>query len=808
MPIIPTPERKALSIHPPPPTRTIALGDKLPPTRRQTSGSSSSESEEEEPKVKVDQLPDFSRSSRRPPLLSEYATPRYHMHVPAYSGLAVLSGHTLAVFSHRRLKIYNLVEADSPMYDLDAKAIGLETVKELKITSMAFRSVIDETDGGRFLWLGLKEGHLIEVDVWAGVVTGMKFAAHGNPITHIFRYKWAMMSMDDGGKVLVYNSDPDNREDVALPNSHPRIVRTAAEQEFVQIFGQQLWTSVREPNGTALGATARSPVIRIYDLFIPGSSGKSVLPSEHLGAVTSGTYLPSQPGKIYLGHEGGYISIWTQDGTEDGLPFCEEVVRVSTSDVTALLGVNDRLWAGGRKGAIAAYDVSARPWIATNFWSAHDNLPVLKLEVDSKGIMNLDRYCVYSIGRDERLRFWDGLLGIDWIEQETLKREEEFSSFRDLKVLTVSWNVDSAKPDALIGTPDNVNFLENVLKSVDSPDIISFGLQEVIDLESRKMAAKTVLLGGRGKSTDGSISQRVTTSYKKWYDRLVLAVRLAMSPDTPYTVIHTENLVGLFTCIFVKNSERVSLKHNAITTVKRGMGGRYGNKGGIVARFVIDDSSICFINCHLAAGQSHVRQRNGDIAAMLEDKCVFPQSDSAVDTLAYVNGGDGTMVLDHEIVFLNGDMNYRIDMRRDAVVSSVQAGNLNHLQSQDQLLKEMKNNRGFRLRSFQEGPLNFSPTYKYDRGSNEYDSSEKRRIPAWCDRILWRSLTPSRVNQLHYQRYETNISDHRPISAAFAVTVKSLHHEARERVLGEMKNHWVQHEKELLYSARDFYLSH
>lgn len=116
-----------------------------------------------------------------------------------------------------------------------------------------------------------------------------------------------------------------------------------------------------------------------------------------------------------------------------------------------------------------------------------------------------------------------------------------------------------------------------MLTSVDSPDIIAFGLQELIDLESRKMAAKSVLLGGK-KNNDGAISQRVTSSYKRWYDRLVLAVRLAMPADTPYTVVHTENLIGLFSCIFVKNTQKIGLKDVALTTVKRGMGGRYGNK--------------------------------------------------------------------------------------------------------------------------------------------------------------------------------------------------------------------------------------
>lgn len=149
-----------------------------------------------------------------------------------------------------------------------------------------------------------------------------------------------------------------------------------------------------------------------------------------------------------------------------------------------------------------------------------------------------------------------------------------------MNVLIISWNLDSTKPDQLTGTPETIGFLDDSLRSVDSPDIIVFGLQELIDLESRKIAAKTVLLGNKTKTADGGISQKVTTAYKKWFDRLVYAVRLAMPANTPYTVIHSENLVGLFSVIMVKNTERNSLKNTAITTIKRGMGGRYGNKVG------------------------------------------------------------------------------------------------------------------------------------------------------------------------------------------------------------------------------------
>jgi hypothetical protein len=159
-----------------------------------------------------------------------------------------------------------------------------------------------------------------------------------------------------------------------------------------------------------------------------------------------------------------------------------------------------------------------------------------------------------------------------------VKRQESYSTYRELSALIVSWNIDANKPDALHGDPENINFLHNVLTSAGVPDIISFGFQEVIDLESRRTAAKNVLLGGKTKTVDGAISQKVSTAYRKWNEALILAVRLAMSPDVPYTVIHSESLVGLYTCIFVKNSERISMKDVHLNTIKRGMGGKYGNK--------------------------------------------------------------------------------------------------------------------------------------------------------------------------------------------------------------------------------------
>ena len=76
---------------------------------------------------------------------------------------------------------------------------------------------------------------------------------------------------------------------------------------------------------------------------------------------------------------------------------------------------------------------------------------------------------------------------------ELLKREASFCTFRPLNILMCTWNVDDATPDMLTGA-ENTNFFKAHLQSMESPDIIIFGFQEVVDLENHKITASALLL--------------------------------------------------------------------------------------------------------------------------------------------------------------------------------------------------------------------------------------------------------------------------------------------------------------------------
>ncbi|KAF1809266.1 DNase I-like protein [Eremomyces bilateralis CBS 781.70] len=79
-----------------------------------------------------------------------------------------------------------------------------------------------------------------------------------------------------------------------------------------------------------------------------------------------------------------------------------------------------------------------------------------------------------------------------------------------------------------------------------------------------------------------------------------------------------------------------------------------------------------------------------------------------------------------------------LEIPHDLDPSSLQA-TLASLLPHDELQLQMKARKAFHD-GWKEGPIRFLPTYKYDVGTvGDFDSSEKRRCPSWCDRVVYRT---------------------------------------------------------------------
>lgn len=80
------------------------------------------------------------------------------------------------------------------------------------------------------------------------------------------------------------------------------------------------------------------------------------------------------------------------------------------------------------------------------------------------------------------------------------------------------------------------------------------------------LTSETLLFGG--KNRDAGSGDKVTMAYRHWIDKLTRALTTAV-PGESYIKVHSDNLVGLMTCIFVKSTEKPHLRGLDITSVKR-----------------------------------------------------------------------------------------------------------------------------------------------------------------------------------------------------------------------------------------------
>ncbi|EFX04276.1 inositol polyphosphate phosphatase [Grosmannia clavigera kw1407] len=665
--------------------------------------------------------------------------------------------------------------------------LSLAHGENVRATAIAFRPGAHVDDEATHLWIGNAGGELMEVDLAAQCIVASKPGAHNrHEIVKIHRHFNELWTLDDGGALYVWGPDEDGGVPSLGGNQH-QSYRVPRGHTFSMVVDDELWHAVGRD-------------LRVFLPTMDGSAQFQVsaraMCLEGAGEICAGTTLVSDDDRVFFGHADGKVSIYSRRDYS-----CVSMVSLGSYKVNTLQGAGSYIWAGFNTGRMCVYNPgrsSAEPWAVKKEWQAHET-PVVKLLADRASAFRTGQLQVVSLGADNLLRIWDGLLQDDWTEEMMQDRDQTYCDFDTLRGQVMTWNAGASTPSTLRYAEDDARFMQDLLQSSESPDILVFGFQELVDLEDKTATAKRFL---KPKKKEGADQERMSHQYRDWRDFLVRSLDDYVAGEL-YHLLQTAHMVGLFTCVFVKADLRGRIRGVASTEVKRGMGGLHGNKGAIAVRFLVDDTSLCLVNCHLAAGQSQAAHRHNDIAAILESESLPVERDLAARIDNFVGGGDGSMILDHELCVLNGDLNYRIDtMSRDTVVAAVRAGNLTKLLERDQLLVARRRNAAFRLRAFEELPITFAPTYKYDVGTDTYDTSEKKRSPAWCDRLLFRGGRASRVRQLDYRRHEVRVSDHRPVTGQFAFTVKRVDAKRRAVAWMESQQLFEDHRDQVLDTER------
>lgn len=342
----------------------------------------------------------------------------------------------------------------------------------------------------------------------------------------------------------------------------------------------------------------------------------------------------------------------------------------------------------------------------------------------------LDGFLVRSAGAMGMQSFKD-----EWINMMLKDKELEYTTLQPIRVCVGTYNVNGKAPKDVAGVVTDLKpWLAFPADSL--PDIYAIGFQEL------DLSAEAFVFNDSNKEED-------------WCKAIELSLALG-----DYVKLRSKQLVAMVLIVYARRTIIPHIKEIYSDAQGTGILGVMGNKGGVSIRFKVFDSTICFVNSHLAAHDNAVIRRNLDHQEICR-RVMFTDRQARHFT-----------IFDHDHLIWLGDLNYRIPLPDAEVKQLARNGPFTKLLEFDQLGKQMRDKAAFT--DFQEMAITFPPTYKYDPGTDEFDTSEKQRTPAYCDRILYlKNKEDPKISQVEYTSHPLlRISDHKPVRALFNIKAR------------------------------------
>ena len=359
--------------------------------------------------------------------------------------------------------------------------------------------------------------------------------------------------------------------------------------------------------------------------------------------------------------------------------------------------------------------------------------------------------------------------------------ETTVTTIEHIKVMIVTWNVGNTRPTAAgvaaCLPPGEFEAMDVIVVGNQECKYKGDGSAEKSE-SSRDGAAASAAAGA---SVDGAEERRTSmpsvASKRLLQHHYTHLLQAHVGGD--FALVGSESLMEMRIAVFAKTMGDAQLEKTLRATVKTsrsatGLLGVVGNKGGLVVTLTVRGTSIVFVSCHLAAHLKEYKARNSDCREILREALV---GNKQLDVISQ---------FDH--CFWLGDLNYRVDVdgskagaecggkeatpieERHAFVSGLVAEEKwSELMEMDQLRRAQRD--GEALVGFEEGEPTFKPTFKVVKDI-EVTEHQSKRVPSYCDRILWRSM-PHLLGKVRLLSLNScpsvSTSDHKPVRAILEI---------------------------------------
>ncbi|XP_004302174.1 PREDICTED: type II inositol 1,4,5-trisphosphate 5-phosphatase FRA3-like [Fragaria vesca subsp. vesca] len=482
---------------------------------------------------------------------------------------------------------------------------------------------------------------------------------------------------------------------------------------------------------------------------------------------------------IWTGCTNGLLVQWDRNGNR------MQEFHYHSSAVQCFCTFGLRIWVGYASGTVQVLDLDGNllgGWVA-------ENCSIIKIATGAGYVFTLANHggiCGWNITSPGPL---DSI-----VRSELAGKEFLYTRIENMKILTGTWNVGQgrASQDSLI------SWLGSVASNV---GIVVVGLQEVeMGAGFLAMSAAKETVGLEGSSVG-----------QWWLDM----IGKTLDEGSTFERVGSRQLAGLLIAMWVRHNLKAHVGDVDAAAVPCGFGRAIGNKGAVGLRIRLYGRTMCFVNCHFAAHLEAVNRRNADFDHVYRTmtfsrpnylNCAAATASSAVQLPRGTNAiGNNSVegmpeLSEADMVIFLGDFNYRLDgISYDEARDFVSQRCFDWLRERDQLRVEMTAGNVFQ--GMREAEITFPPTYKFERhqaGLAGYDSGEKKRIPAWCDRILYRDSRSALVSECclgcpvvsSISRYEASMdvtdSDHKPVRCIFTLDIARVDESIRRQELGDI----------------------